>query len=61
MKAKLKTDFACAPDGVRVIEYRKGDIVEGEVARWAMAEGKAIAIRAAGDRPKGMGKAPENK
>lgn len=52
-------EYRCAPRGSVVEVFRKGDVVEGRVAEWA------IAAKAARKTPvketRNMGGAPENK
>jgi len=63
MKVKLKAEFTCSLDGRTPQTFPKGHILEGDAARWAMADNVGIEVRAAGPVPKGknMGGAPENK
>lgn len=37
MKVKLKSDFPFSPNGYDIINYKKGDIVEGKAAEKALA------------------------
>jgi hypothetical protein len=73
MKVKLTRDFTCYPPnapGERTT-FRKGDIVEGTIARWALGgdnpagkeyeEPKAKPKAKAAPKKKSAGKAPENK
>lgn len=45
MKAVLSKPYACAPEGHTVVKYEAGAIVEGEVARMALADNVALEIR----------------
>ena len=72
MKVKLTRDFTCYPPetpGDRTT-FKKGDIVEGTVARWALGgdnpagaeyEDRPKAKAKAAPKKKSAGKAPENK
>lgn len=40
MKIKLKEDFQYSPNGSETITAKKGDILEGDPANWAMAQDK---------------------
>ncbi len=61
MKAKITENFTCYPPDrpSTKVTFEPGDIVGGEVARWALSAGKAKEVKAT--RKKSMSKAPENK
>lgn len=40
-RAILTTDYKCAPNGYQVRTFARGQIVEGDVARWAIEDGCA--------------------
>jgi hypothetical protein len=65
MKAKLTRDFTCYPPENPAVKttFRKGKTVYGEVARWALAEGRdaAVEIKPKAPKKKSAGAAPENK
>lgn len=77
-KAKITVEaYRCAPQGHTLETFRKGEIVAGQVAEWAIADGAGIpfsdkkpgggrrvaAKKNAGAAPsnKSAGAAPENK
>lgn len=41
MKARIKAPYKCAPEGYRIVHFAVGEIVEGQVAEWAVADGCA--------------------
>ena len=63
MKAKIKVEtYKCAPNGHTVETYRKGDIVEGATAKFALDDNAAAKISAKSkSETKDSGAAPENK
>lgn len=38
---RLKRDYTCAPEGHTVVLFRAGSEVDGQVAKWALADGAA--------------------
>ena len=64
MKIKLIEDFEYSPDGVVIKKAKKGEILDGELATWAMAQnkGERIAEKAVKKPPqKKVKKAPATK
>ncbi len=67
MKAKLTRDFTCYPPENPAVKttFRKGETVDGDVARWALADGRDAAVeikpKASAPKKKSAGAAPENK
>lgn len=76
MQATITADdgFTCSPNGYSTVNYPKGVVVEGDVARWAVNAGAATVAGAIeedkpadapkkprGRRKKDLGAAPENK
>jgi len=66
-KAKItnKNGFKCAPEGHTVVTFPFGEIVEGQVAEWAIADRSASALfppkKKRKPSTKALGAAPENK
>lgn len=63
-KAKITAEqgYRCAPDGHTVRVFACGDVVQGQVAEWALADKAARRIMDGKPRPKNKAMAPpENK
>lgn len=72
MKVKLKRDFTCHPPATpgRKVRFPKGEVIEGEIAEWALKSGAGDEIKESKPKatkasaPKGTKDdkgAPENK
>ena len=42
MKAKLNRDYSCYPDGINRFFGKAGDVVDGQVAIYAIQDGAAV-------------------